>query len=153
MSYWLNHFRCIVNLEFDILFFLNEIYYWSINNTLYYSQNNETQQLTTNDIDTSTCIHTNGPNSCLLKKRKKDNINRNNILVLYLSQIPGISTSVGETINNQFKTMNNLITFLNTFETNEKKIEYLSNIEVNIKNNKTRRIGNKIASRIIELLF
>lgn len=92
-------------------------------------------------------------NSYLLKKRKKDNINRDNILVLYLSQIPGVSTSVGKTINNQFKTMNNLITFLNSLETKENKINYLSNIEVKIKNNKTRRIGEKIAIRIIELLF
>lgn len=92
-------------------------------------------------------------NSCLLKKRKKDNINRDNILVLYLSQIPGVSSSIGERLSSEFITMNGLITFLNKFEIIEEKISYLENIEVELKNNKKRKIGKKTATRIIELLF
>lgn len=92
-------------------------------------------------------------NTCLLKKRKKDNITKDNILVLFLSQIPGISNSIGETLSFRFKTMNNLITFLNSFPNIEDKIKYLEDIEVNLKNNKKRKIGKKIATRIIELLF
>lgn len=91
--------------------------------------------------------------SCLLKKRKKDNINRDNILTLYLCQIPGVSTSIAEELTKQFKTMGNLINHLNTYDDNVEKISMLSNIKINIKNNKTRRIGNKTATKIIELLF
>ena len=92
-------------------------------------------------------------NSYLLKKRKKDNITKDNILVLYLSQIPGVSSSIGERLSYEFKTMNNFISFLNTFETPQEKIKHLENIEVELKNNKKRKIGNKISTRIIELLF
>jgi|TARA_B110000259_G_scaffold179839_1_gene219808 ERCC4-type nuclease len=92
-------------------------------------------------------------NSFLLKKRKKDNITRDNILILYLCQIPGVSTSISEELNKKFKTMNNLITELNKYDTDLNKIEYLANITITIKNNKTRRIGNKTANKIIELLF
>mgnify|MGYP006099475359 CR=1 FL=1 len=91
--------------------------------------------------------------SCLLKKRKKDNINRDNILTLYLCQIPGVSTSIAEELTIQFKTMSGLINYLNNYENDLKKADALSNIRINIKNNKTRRIGNKTSTRIIELLF
>ena len=91
--------------------------------------------------------------SCLLKKRKKDNINRDNILTLYLCQIPGVSTSIAEELTIQFKTMSGLRNYLNNYENDLKKADALSNIRINIKNNKTRRIGNKTSTRIIELLF
>jgi len=92
-------------------------------------------------------------NSYLLKKRKKDNITKDNILVLYLCQIPGVSKSIGDTIASKFNSMNDFITYLNQFEETNKKIEWLSNMEIEIKNNKKRRIGSKIATRIIDLLF
>ena len=49
--------------------------------------------------------------------------------------------------------MSDFILYLNTLENVEDKIDYLANVEVDIKNNKTRKIGKKIASRIIEFLF
>lgn len=91
--------------------------------------------------------------SCLLKKRKKDNINSGNILTLYLCQIPGVSSSIAEQLNEKFKSMNNLINCLNEYEDECDKINYLAEVVINIKNNKTRRLGNKVASKIIELLF
>ena len=90
---------------------------------------------------------------CLLKKRKKDNITRDNIFTLYLSQIPGVSKSIGKHLSKTYKTMSEFILYLNSLEKTEDKIDYLANIEVDIKNNKTRKIGKKIASRIIEFLF
>jgi ERCC4-type nuclease len=91
--------------------------------------------------------------TCLLKKRKKDNITRDNIFTLYLSQIPGVSKSIGKHLSKTYKTMSEFILYLNSLEKTEDKIDYLANIEVDIKNNKTRKIGKKIASRIIEFLF
>jgi hypothetical protein len=49
--------------------------------------------------------------------------------------------------------MNNLINSLNEYEDECDKINYLAEVVINIKNNKTRRLGNKVASKIIELLF
>lgn len=91
--------------------------------------------------------------TCLLKKRRKDNITRDNIFTLYLSQIPGVSKSIGTHLSKTYKTMSDFILYLNTLENVEDKIDYLANVEVDIKNNKTRKIGKKIASRIIEFLF
>ena len=39
--------------------------------------------------------------------------------------------------------MSNFILYLNTLENVEDKIDYLANVEVDIKNNKTRKIGKK----------
>ena len=83
----------------------------------------------------------------------KTNINSGNILTLYLCQIPGVSSSIAEQLNERFKNMNNLINCLNEYEDEYDKINYLAEIVINIKNNKTRRLGNKVASKIIELLF
>ena len=39
--------------------------------------------------------------------------------------------------------MSDFILYLNTLENVEDKIDYLANVEVDIKNNKTRKIGKK----------
>jgi len=91
-------------------------------------------------------------NRYLLKKRKKDNITKDNILLLCLSQIPGISEKIASTISEQYQTMNNFITELNKLS-NEEKINYLSKIEINIQNNKKRKVGKKISEKIVDYLF
>ena len=91
-------------------------------------------------------------NTYLLKRRKKDNITRDNIFLLYLSQIPGVSKSIGTQLSKMYKTMSEFILYLNTFEKYDDKIDYIANINVDIKNDK-RKIGKKTATKIIELLF
>lgn len=92
-------------------------------------------------------------NTYLLKRRKKDNITRENIFLLYLSQIPGVSKSIGTQLSKMYKTMSEFILYLNTFENYDDKINYVANINVDIKNDKKRKIGKKTATKIIELLF
>jgi ERCC4-type nuclease len=92
-------------------------------------------------------------NTYLLKRRKKDNITRENIFLLYLSQIPGVSKSIGTQLSKMYKTMSEFILYLNTFENYDDKINYVANINVDIKNDKKRKIGKKTSTKIIELLF
>ena len=92
-------------------------------------------------------------NTYLLKRRKKDNITRENIFLLYLSQIPGVSKSIGTQLSKMYKTMSEFILYLNTLEKYDDKIDYVANINVDIKNDKKRKIGKKTATKIIELLF
>ena len=91
-------------------------------------------------------------NSYIMKKRKKDNITKDNILMIFLNQIPGVSDTISKTLSSEFKSLNEFMSFLNDLS-KEDKIEYLSNKEVKLNNNKKRRIGSKTSKRIIELLF
>jgi len=91
-------------------------------------------------------------NSYIMKKRKKDNITKENILMIFLNQIPGVSDSISKCICSDFKTLNDFMCFMNNFS-KEDKLEYLSNKQVQLTNKKTRRIGKKTANKIIDLLF
>tara|TARA_B110000495_G_C23033038_1_gene615889 strand:- start:2276 stop:3064 length:789 start_codon:yes stop_codon:yes gene_type:complete len=91
-------------------------------------------------------------NSYIMKKRKKDNITKDNILMIFLNQIPGVSDSISKTLSTEFKSLNEFMTFLNSLSVQD-RISYLANKEVQLKNNKKRRIGEKTAKKIIELLF
>lgn len=91
-------------------------------------------------------------NSYIMKRRKKDNITKENILMIFLNQIPGVSDSISKCICAEFKSLNEFMTFMNNFS-KEEKLEYLSNKKVQLNNNKSRRIGNKTANKIIDLLF
>ncbi|MBG30879.1 MAG: hypothetical protein CMI31_12895 [Opitutae bacterium] len=91
-------------------------------------------------------------NSYIMKKRKKDNITKDNILMIFLNQIPGVSDTISKTLSSEFKSLNEFMSFLNDLS-KEDKIEYLSNKEVKLNNNKKRRIGSKTSKRIVELLF
>ena len=72
--------------------------------------------------------------------------------MIFLNQIPGISTSISKTLSSEFKSLNDFMTFLNNMSDKD-KIEYLSNKEIMLNNNKTRKIGEKVAKKIITLLF
>ena len=89
---------------------------------------------------------------CLMKKRKKDNITKETMLLLSLSQIPGISDKIANIISKNFQSMKEFINFMDNMEYKD-KINYLSTLEYNIKNDKKRKVGNKIAEKIIEYFF
>ena len=89
---------------------------------------------------------------CLMKKRKKDNITKETMLLLSLSQIPGISDKIANVISKNFSSIKEFINFMDNMEPVD-KINYLSTLEYNIKNNKKRKIGNKIANKIVEFFF
>jgi|TARA_B110000238_G_C16091863_1_gene424196 ERCC4-type nuclease len=91
-------------------------------------------------------------NNCMLKRRKKDNITKDNMLLLCLSQIPGISEKIATTISNKFENMSQFILILNSMN-DEDKIHDLSNMVVQIQNNKTRKVGRKISEKIVEYFF
>ena len=91
-------------------------------------------------------------NNCMLKRRKKDNITKDNMLLLCLSQIPGISEKIATTISNKFENMSQFILILNSMN-DEDKIHDLSNMMVQIQNNKTRKVGRKISEKIVEYFF
>lgn len=91
-------------------------------------------------------------NSYIMKKRKKDNITKDNILMIFLNQIPGVSDRISKTLSNEFKSLNDFMSHLSNLS-NEERISFIANKEVSLNNNKKRRIGSKTSKRIVELLF
>ena len=91
-------------------------------------------------------------NSYIMKKRKKDNITKDNILMIFLNQIPGVSDRISKTLSNEFKSLNDFMSHLSNLS-NEERISFIANKEVSLNNNKKRRIGDKTSKRIVELLF
>jgi len=100
--------------------------------------------------------NTNSPydinNSYIMKKRKKDNINKDNILMIFLNQIPGVSDSISKVITEDYNSLNDFMSHLNSLS-KEDKIKHIADKELTLNNNKKRRVGNKIANKIIDLLF
>jgi ribosomal protein S13 len=91
-------------------------------------------------------------NSYIMKKRKKDNINKDNILMIFLNQIPGVSDSISKVISEDYNSLNDFMSHLNSLS-KEDKIKHIADKELTLNNNKKRRVGNKIANKIIDLLF
>jgi len=91
-------------------------------------------------------------NSLFLKRRKKDNITKDNILIISLSQIPGISEKIAKAISKHFTNMNDFFIKLNKLNHNE-KINYLKEITYSVKDNKIRKLGKKHSENIINLYF
>ena len=91
-------------------------------------------------------------NSYIMKKRKKDNINKDNILMIFLNQIPGVSDSISKVITEDYNSLNDFMSHLNSLS-KEDKIKHIADKELTLNNNKKRRVGNKIANKIINLLF
>jgi ERCC4-type nuclease len=88
--------------------------------------------------------------SVIVTKKKSSSITRENIIVNFLSQIPGISSKIASAIMIYHPTMSELILKLNTFETSNKKIEYLSKLKFP---DNSRSIGIKTSEKIIEYLY
>lgn len=88
--------------------------------------------------------------SIIVTKKKSSSITRSNIIVNFLSQIPGISSKIASTIMIYHPTMSDLILKLNTFETSKERIEYLSKLKFS---DNSRSIGFKTSEKIIEYLY
>jgi ERCC4-type nuclease len=85
-------------------------------------------------------------------ERKNKNVNKNNIIIHILSQIPSISTNKAKAIAEIHPTLNSLILKLNQFKENCDKIKYLENIPIN-RNGKIGKLGNTTAIKIIDYLL
>jgi crossover junction endonuclease MUS81 len=83
-----------------------------------------------------------------LKKRKKSNMSPRVWFISQLSLIPQVSEKIAEQIVIKYTSIYQLIKSYDSIEKEDDKKSLLANITYPIKNNKTRRIGGKISSRI-----
>lgn len=86
-----------------------------------------------------------------IKTKKKDNLNPKNCFILQLSIIPGVSNKIATTITENYPSLTDLLNGFNQLET--KKELLLSDLTYQISNNKIRRIGKIISTRIYQYLF
>ena len=87
-----------------------------------------------------------------IKKKKKDNINPNVWFISQLSLIPQITEKIANEIVTEYKTLSNLILAYEKLDVKDRK-NMLADITYPIKNDKTRRVGNKISERIFNLIY
>lgn len=85
-----------------------------------------------------------------IKVAKKDNINAESVSILSLTIIPGVSHKVAKLIIDNVESLNKLITMIN--KSQDETIKLIQNIEMDVAGGKKRKIGNKVASRIVEYL-
>jgi ERCC4-type nuclease len=83
---------------------------------------------------------------CSIIKQKNKNINKNNICIFMLSQIPGISTTIAFVLMDKYKHLNCLIDDLN------KNSECLNNFTYE-KEGKKRKLGKNIIQNLKEYLI
>jgi ERCC4-type nuclease len=83
-----------------------------------------------------------------IKICKKDNMTPKLCNIVQLSQIPGVSKQMGETIIEKYGSLSNLILEYNKIIEDKDKLELLKNIELT-----NRKIGPVISKRIYEFLF
>jgi ERCC4-type nuclease len=129
----------------ETVWLLKEIFTRMLNNSTKYfieTEYNIQRKKSNDDIN----------NSLFLKRRKKDNITKDNILIISLSQIPGISEKIAKAISKHFTNMNDFFIKLNKLNHNE-KINYLKEITYSVKDNKIRKLGKKHSENIINLYF
>lgn len=81
------------------------------------------------------------------KRVKKDNVTPENISIIMLSQIPGVSSNVAGIIINQFGNIKNLISSLET------DVNALSGITIETKNGCKRKISKTSVSNIYKFLL
>ena len=86
-----------------------------------------------------------------IKTKKKDNLNPKNCFILQLSVIPGVSNKIATAITDNYPSLTQLLNGFNQLET--KKELLLSDLTYQISNNKTRRIGKIISTRVYQYLF
>ena len=129
----------------ETVWLLKEIFTRMLNNSTKYfieTEYNIQRKKSNDDIN----------NSLFLKRRKKDNITKDNILIISLSQIPGISEKIAKAISKHFTNMNDFFIKLNKLNHNE-KINYLKEITYSEKDNKIRKLGKKHSENIVNLYF
>lgn len=129
----------------ETVWLLKEIFTRMLNNlTKYFIETEYNIQRKKSNDDINNCL--------FLKRRKKDNITKDNILIISLSQIPGISEKIAKAISKHFTNMNDFFIKLNKLNHNE-KINYLKEITYSVKDNKIRKLGKKHSENIINLYF
>jgi len=84
--------------------------------------------------------------SCI-KKTKKDNITPDNIGIILLNQLPGISDAISSSIMEKFTYFDNLL------ETMKKDNTCLNDIKYNTKTNSQRKISSSVINTIFEYLI
>lgn len=83
----------------------------------------------------------------VIKIKKKDNITPDNIGVIMLSQIPGVNNITAETIINEYKSIKNLITELQTNPDGLRMLKYTTS------NGQQRKINKPACDNIISYLL
>ena len=83
-----------------------------------------------------------------IKICKKDNMNPKLCNIIQLSQIPGVSKQMGETIIEKYGSISNLILEYKKIDDEKDKLQFLKNIELI-----NRKLGPVISKRIYEYLF
>ncbi len=104
--------------------------------------------------------------SSTIKKEKKANLTPEVCYLTQLSQIPGVSTAIAQTIANEYPSMKYLILTYQRVEEGGKKKEketkrgkmsdeegLLANLTYQIANDKVRRIGPSVSKRVYEYLY
>lgn len=85
--------------------------------------------------------------SSVVKKVKKDNISRDNIGEIMLSQIPGVSSQTASVIMNKYKTINELIKSL------DQDANCLNDLTVADSSGKSRKLRKDAIGKIVDYLI
>ena len=115
-----------------------------INHTILFLLKMNKQLIKNKDIIFSNSLNISDKNiySQYIKSNKKSNITQYTCFINQLSQIPGISYSIGKVIADKYVSMYN---FINTLQQNKDEYTILSNLQHGKTN---RRIGNKLSEQI-----
>jgi len=84
--------------------------------------------------------------------RKKDNMDKNNCIIIQLSQIPGVSIHIAKAIISECQSITNLCMAYSNFENEEQKENFLETITYSVPGGKSRKIGKVVSKRIYEYL-
>jgi ERCC4-type nuclease len=87
-----------------------------------------------------------------IKHKKKDNMTPDVWFKVSLQNIPQVSDKISEVIIEKYKTFSNLLNIYNTIP-EELREKLLADLEYSIANDKKRKIGIKISSRIYNFLY
>lgn len=91
--------------------------------------------------------------ACTIKKKKKDNITPEVWFINQLSSIPQVSNTISNEIVSKYSSIHKLVLQYEGIADENERENLLSDITYPIKNNKTRRIGSKISSRIYKMIY
>ena len=86
---------------------------------------------------------------CVLKQKKKDNLTTDNIFILQLCQIPGITLNMAIGISSKY---NNLVNLIKEYNECDNKEKMLVGCEYTV-NDKLRKIGKNIAEKVYNGLY
>jgi len=90
--------------------------------------------------------------SCTLKKKKKENITPNVWFINQLSLIPQVTEIIASKIIEKYPTLKILVLSYENIDEKERP-NMLSEIKIQLKNGKERRIGKKISEKIFNMIY